>query len=304
MRQEIIVALTLIVCCSSAVAIEKNSSVEDNPVVDALKSAIVSSSDITSYRFTLDMDQTMRLHNLSNQTEAPQVLQVKSFGAGSVNVTEKAMEMALASVVISQGDEDNVTATSIEEYLINDTVYMKIDGNWSYMSLSLPGWTSQQPAGEQMEMLNQSKISLLGMESIDGIDCYKIGVVQDSEAVSRMVSQQDGLEMGTLNLNLSEIYRNATISMIYWIDTNENLLKKTEMDMDISINSKDLGIPAEEAGDLQIQMSIKSTYLYRDLNGYIQIALPSEAETAQPFGQAINITAEGTLQNTTIEANP
>jgi hypothetical protein len=297
MNREIILAVTLILCSTAAWGAENNTSIENDPVLAALKDVIMSSSsNLTSYRFTMDADQTMTLVNLTDQREAPQVVSVKSFGAGSMNVTEKAMKMAMASVVIPIGDDNNVTANAIEEYLINDTVYMKMDGNWTLLKLSLPNdWSSQDTAGEQMEVFNQSQISLLGVETVDGLPCYKIGIVQDMAAFSQVASEQNDLALGLINL--SELYENSTMDLIYWIDMNENMLRKMEMTLNLSVNLQDLGIPSEETGDTEMQMSLLSTYLYRDINENIQIVLPLEAETAKPLLSLLNMTNEAMPEN-------
>lgn len=290
---------TLIMFSTAAWAEEDNASLETDPVLAALKDVVVNSSNMTSYRFTIDMDQTMKLTNLTNQTEAPQIILIKSFGSGSLNQTEKALKMALASVVTPVGDDENVTAMAIEEYFINDTVYMKIDGNWTKLTLNLPdGWSSQDSAAEQIEMLNQSQISLLGIETVEGIRCYKIGIVQDMDAFLKLASQQGDLMLGTINL--SELYQNATMDLIYWIDTDQNLLRKMEMTMDMSLDLEDLGIPAEGAEDVQVKMLLHTVYLYRDINENIQIVLPPEAAAAQPLGLGLlNQTAEEMPQNST-----
>jgi hypothetical protein len=302
MRRKLILAATistLIMFSTAAWAEEGNTSLGTDPVLAALKDVVVNSSNMTSYRLTIDMDQIMTLTNLTNQSEAPQIILVKSFGSGSLNQTEMALKMALASVVTPVGDDENVTATAIEEYFVNDTVYMKIDGNWTKFALSLPnGWSSQDTAAEQIEMLNQSQISLLGIETVDGMKCYKIGIVQDMDAFSRLTSQQDDLLLGTINL--SELYQNATMDLIYWIDMDQNLLRKMELTMDMSINLQDLGIPAEETGDKQVQMLLHTIYMYRDINENIQIVLPPEAAAAQPLGLGLfNQTTEEMPQNST-----
>jgi len=299
--------LAALVLSTTAVwAAENGTLMEKDPVLAALKDVIAeSSTSFTSYRFTLDMDQTMKLFNLTDQTEAPEVILVKSFGAGSLNLTDKAMKIAMANVVMPFGDDDNVTAMALEEYFINDTIYMKIDGNWTMMKLNLPDiWSSQNTAGTQLEILNQSQITLLGVQTIDGQECYQIGVVQDMDALSKVASEQTDLPLGMINL--SELYQNATMELVYWIDMDEKQLRKMEMTMDLSMDPEDLGIPADEIGDRELQMFIRSTYLYRDINEDIEIVLPAEALAAQPLSLSLfNETADLAPQNTsTVEQVP
>ena len=76
----------------------------------------------------------------------------------------------MASLTIPEGDDENTTAMSMEEYLLNDTIYLKTEGNWTAMEL--PGvsdaWSQQSTMNQQIEMLSQSNLSLQGSEMVDG----------------------------------------------------------------------------------------------------------------------------------------
>ncbi len=100
---------------------------------------IVLGSEIqpTTYLFTLEMNQKMVISNSSgsNGTKESQEILTKSIGAGALNLTGKAMKMVMASLAMAVGQEENTSATSMEMYLLNDTMYMKIDGNWTQTKL-------------------------------------------------------------------------------------------------------------------------------------------------------------------------
>ena len=143
----------------------------EDPIASALKSMLANvSSTFDSYRFDLELAQMMQIVNLSNQTEAQTIL-IKSLGAGSLNLTNRSMKLVLASLALSVVDRENASATTLEEYLQNDTIYMKIDGNWTQLKMGMPEvWAEQDMAGQQIEILNRSEITLLGSErSMAGI---------------------------------------------------------------------------------------------------------------------------------------
>ncbi len=255
----------------------------------ALQSLLANSSaNVSSYRFTLEMDESVRLMNLSNETAAPQVILLKSFGAGSMNITAETMKLVLASIATPLGDEDNATAIALEEYLINDTLYMKIDGNWTSLKLDIPNlWKEQNTVGQQVELLNQSEISLQGIEAVDGQDCYKIKVAPNMSAYAKMASEQLGSILGPLNL--TALYSNMTADLTYWIAVDSGLLKKTEASVVINLSPQSLGVPPKGPENQEMQIVANTTMLFRDYNSEVNITLPSEAVKAEAL--PLNLTS-------------
>lgn len=78
---------------------------------------------------------------------------------------------------MAAGQEENGSATSMEMCLLNDTMQMKIDGIWTkrkLLGLSLKDvWKQQDKMRQQSESLNGSNITLLGMEKVNGTECFK-----------------------------------------------------------------------------------------------------------------------------------
>lgn len=257
--------------------------------VSALQSLLANSSaNVSSYRFTLEMDESVRLTNLSNETAAPQVILLKSFGVGSMNLTAKTMKLVLASIATPLGDEDNATAIALEEYLINDTLYTSIDGNWTSLKLDIPNhWKEQNTVGQQIELLNQSEISLQGTETVDGQDCYKIKVAPNMSVYAQMASEQLGSILGPLNL--TELYSNMTADLTYWIAIDSGLLKKTEASVVINLNPQSLGAPLKGPENQEMQIVANTTMLFRDYNSEVNITLPSEAVKAEAL--PLNLTS-------------
>lgn len=197
----------------------------------ALQSMVAnSSSNLQSYRFMLEMDQRMELFNRSGMNNSSQVILVKGLGQGSLNLTSRSMKLVLASLILPFGDEDNSSAVAVEEYLLNDTIYMKTDGNWTQMKLPIADlWTVQDKAGQQLELLNNSNITFQGMETVDGQVCCKVNLSPNMEAFSKIVSEEASGIPGTINL--SQIYRNSIMQITYWIGKENYLLKRTQVNL-------------------------------------------------------------------------
>ena len=117
----------------------------------------------------LEIDQRMEIFNLSDLNNSSQVILTKTIGQGSFNQTSKSTKVVLASLAVPLENEDNSSTIAIEEYLLNDTIFIKANCNWTQMRLPTANlWTSQNKAGQQLELLNNSNITYLGIETIDG----------------------------------------------------------------------------------------------------------------------------------------
>ncbi len=269
---------------SNITSISSPVSHREDPIASALKRMLANvSSTFDSYRFDLELAQMMQIVNLSNQTEAQTIL-IKSIGAGSLNLTNRSMKLVLASLALSVVDQENASATTLEEYLQNDTIYMKMDGNWTQLKMDMPEvWAEQDMAGQQIEILNHSEITLLGSEKIDGRDCYKIRVAPEMQSFSTIVSQQTGSLLGTMNLG--ELFNNSSMDLIYWIDKESFLLARMEQTATFDLTPESLRLEATGPQSQRINMVAKSIMNYRDYNEPVEIMLPAEAKeaTALPF---------------------
>ncbi|MCK9405605.1 MAG: hypothetical protein M0Q47_04245, partial [Methanothrix sp.] len=174
MRYLMILAMALLLSSTCALCQSTDRS-QDDPVSTILRELVVASSDdLKSYTFSMEMEQDMMLENLSSGQS--QQVQTRSIGFGLVNVTDQALKLVMATLTFIPGDEGNSTASALEEYLQNDTIYMKIDGNWTAMELSGLGdvWSQQNSLDQQIDMLNQSRLTLVGSEMVGDEDCYKV----------------------------------------------------------------------------------------------------------------------------------
>jgi hypothetical protein len=227
---------------------------------------IVLGSEIqaTTYLFTLEMDQKMVISNNSgsNGTKESQEMLTKSIGAGALNLTGKAMKMVMATLAMAVGQEENTSATSMEMYLLNDTMYMKIDGNWTQtklMGLSLKDiWKQQDKVEQQRESLNRSNITLLGMEKIDGTECYKVKVTPDMKSYTTVMKEQLGTTTILPYLNISALFNNTSISYVSWISKEGHFPLRTEITTNMTLRPEMLGLPAKKAGNFE--MRIETSY--------------------------------------------
>ncbi len=284
MRWIMLLALAAILLCIPGALGQMNNITSEELNASELQALVANSSaKLESYRFTMEMEQSIDLVNLTS--DETQKLSTRTFGFGSANVTDRAMKMVLASLTVPEGDDKNVTATAMEEYLLNDTIYLKMDGNWTV--LRLPGvaeaWSQQNTMNQQVDMLNHSNLTLSGSEIVDGQDCYKLLLDIDTASFADQLAKQTGSYLSMQPMNFSSLFSNMTLQAYYWITKDTHLLKKTEISESFIINPKSLGLPVDESENLEMNVDTTITLLFSGFNQRINIELPAEAALAEPF---------------------
>ena len=282
MRYLIIMALALLLISSCALCQTTDRS-RDDAISSALRELVVASSDeLASYSFFMKMEQDMMLENLSSGQS--QEIQTRSIGFGLVNMTDQALKLVLASFTFVPGDEGNSSAVALEEYLQNDTIYMKMDGNWTALELSGMGdaWSEQNSLDQQVDMLNSSRLTLVGSERVGDEDCYKVRAEMDIASYADPLSQEVASYMPFFPLNSSELFRNMTLEVHYWISKESNLIKRADVFETLYMTPQSLGLLAAEE-NMAVRISSTTSIVFDGFNERINIVLPPEASSAQLF---------------------
>ncbi|WP_286878219.1 DUF6612 family protein [Methanosaeta sp. UBA458] len=286
MRYLMILAMALLLSSSCALCQSTDRS-QDDPVSTILRELVVASSDdLKSYTFSMEMEQDMTLENLSSGQS--QQVQTRSIGFGLVNVTDQALKLVMATLTFIPGDEGNSTASALEEYLQNDTIYMKMDGNWTAMELSGLGdaWSQQNSLDQQIDMLNQSRLTLVGSEMVGDEDCYKVRAEIDIASYADPLSQEVASIVPFIPLNFSDILRNMTMEVHYWISKESQLLKRADVFETLYMTPQSLGLQSSEEENMAVRMSSTTSVVFDGFNESVNIVLPPEASAAQLFNMS------------------
>ena len=270
-----------------------NNTAFDETMAAALRSLVIdSSANLRSYSFAMDMKQNIDLANLS--TNEIQKLCTRSIGYGTANMTERALKLSLASLTYAKGDQENTSAIGIDEYLINDTLYLKVDGNWTVMKM--PGvagsWSTQNTMNQQLDMFNQSHLTLIGSEDVEGEDCYKVQATIDMGDMANQLSADVKSLLPMQSMNYSDIFHSMTLDICYWITKDTNLLKKTDVREVFTVTPQSLGFSDNESRDVQMQINSEVVMLFEGFNDSVSIKLPAEAEKAQSFPMGLIVSGE------------
>ncbi len=272
--------------CSSGAFCQTNSTSSADINASALRSLVVdSSAKLESYSFSMEMAQNIDLVNLSSMES--QRLYTRSIGLGRANMTDRALKLVMASLTYAKGDEENSSAVALEEYLLNDTIYLKLDGNWTV--LKMPGaaaaWSQQSTLEQQVNMFNQSNLTLIGTEIVEGQDCYKVRAKIDMRNSAGQLSGEVASYLPASSANNTDLFNNMTLDVYYWITKDTHLLKKTNVHQVLDLTPQSLGLPA--AIGQEVRLDSTTSMLFEGFNESVNVVIPAEAIEAQQFPQGL-----------------
>jgi hypothetical protein len=302
MRNLILLALALLLTSSGTLGQTSSTSL-DELNASALQSLVVdSSARLESYRFSQEMEQKTDMVKLTSGDA--QTLYTRSLGYGLANVTNRTLKLSMAALTYEKGDVENTSAIALEEYLINDTIYMKVDGNWTAMKM--PGvadaWPQQNTMTQQLKMFNQSRLTLIGSEMVDGRDCYKVKAEIEMSTMADQLSKDVTSLMPLESVNYSELFRNMSLDVCYWITKDTHLLKKADIAETFTVAPQSLGLPANDSMEMRINSEI--SMLFEGFNESVNIKLPAEAKMARPFPMNLMVSMVNETQlNETMSKN-
>jgi hypothetical protein len=283
MKKLIIVLGLLAVLLSGCTEKAPTKSLNETQIKDIL---MTSTENLSSYSFSLENSQMMSFINdtsSNNTTElAPAKVTTSTKSDGAIDLKARSLHMVTVSTAVPEGKEANKTTSKMEMYFINDTVYMKIDDeNWTKMKINNPTtlWSTSNMAKNEAALLNVSNLTSSGMETIDGIECYKIAVKPDIRVYSLLLSQQIGSAVPVFFLNLTKLYNETDLKWDAWITADTNQFKKNSISMKMKLNPEIMNI--KEMGNFSMDIETGYFVVFKDYDKELKIEPPAEAMTAE-----------------------
>ncbi len=225
-------------------------------IVDA---ALAAGAELDTCQFDMDMEMT------AIGGMAPGTMAIHATGAIDEPNRKMHIDMAMLMSMTGLGDME----ASMEMYLVGDWVYMRMEMYGEEMWMKTPMteelWEEQDISSQQLDFLEDFVgVELLGTETVDGIECYKLDVTPDLEKLWDWAQMQGGIEELEPGADLEEII--TDLSITEWIATDTYFPVKAVIEMTMTIESE------------TIDMAITIT-MY-DFNEPVTIVLPPEAADA------------------------
>ena len=147
-------------------------------------------------------------------------------------------------------------------------------------------WSQQNSLDQQIDMLNQSRLTLVGSEMVGDEDCYKVRAEIDIASYADPLSQEVASIVPFIPLNFSDILRNMTMEVHYWISKESQLLKRADVFETLYMTPQSLGLQPSEEENMAVRMSSTTSVVFDGFNESVNIVLPPEASAAQLFNMS------------------
>jgi len=243
---------------------------------------------------TCTFDMIMKMNMEVASADSSKVMKIKLDGIFDVDNAAKKMKAVIYIIMEEIGVE--LKQATMELYVLDDKQYTKfnepgVPSYWQVEELSAGTWESMHYWEHHVDLLQKSKIELLGTEKVNGIDCYAMKLSPDMVEFLKMMLAEQQLgqqfseeELDIVTTMLSSFFvRFMDISAKEWIDKDTYLPRKTEMNMDIHISPDEfieLGLIVLAGYEFTLGTNIN--LVVESYNEPLSIVLPSEAQEAKP----------------------
>jgi len=193
--------------------------------------------------------------------------------------------------------------TGVEMYLLEGILYTlaQMPGEpavWVAEAAPAGTWEALQVLPEQAALLDDAEVTLLGTEKVDGVDCYKLGVVTDRQALLDAILAQQSLAQESSGVSddagaasfLAMFDELVEMSATQWVTTDTYLLRRAEMA--VALDMVSMGLSLSMAVDINAW-------------GYgepVVIELPEEAQEATIVAPAVETYEVVTFPDANLEA--
>ncbi len=240
--------------------------------------AISAGADIATCQFDMDMTMDLRMAMGGETIE----ITMSVDGEGAIDEPGQKMYMHMDMFMEVPGEED--MQVSMEMYLVEDWVYMKMEmpgepPTWMKSPMEAGDWEELDITSQQVNMLLDVEVELLGTETVDGTECYVLEVTPDLEKLWALM-QSAGAEQGLPpELDVEELI--TDLSLRQWVAKDTYFPRKTAVNLTMVFTPESLGIPPGLVDEFDATADMTMTMTMHHIKEPVTIELPPEAEEAE-----------------------
>jgi hypothetical protein len=237
--------------------------------------AILASSQVSTVKMEISMTGTVEIVGGSQAGTSTMASK-----ASSISDYINKRQMTTMDIAIDMPGKGQQQQTS-RMYMVEGWMYIKVvlpggGEQWSKMKMPDILSANQSELAKQADFLKTAqKVTLLGSEKVDGVDCYILQIDPDMQKIKDWLSSQNsGLDLSTMN---SQSYKSYTFKQ--WISQDDFLPIKVIQDMTVEILP---GANGSTGSDFEKESySIHAEGKFYDHNKPVTIELPPEAQNAR-----------------------
>ena len=287
MRHIMLLALAMLLCSFAGLGQTNRTSLDELNASELQYLVIDSSARLESYCFSMEMVMNTDLVNLTSGDV--QTLHTRTLGYGLANMTDTALKLSMAALTYAKGDMENTSVIALDEYLINDTIYMKVDGNWT--AIKMPGMADA--LSQQRTMAQQTQYVQSVSPHTDRLgDGGRSGLLQgpggdEYEHDGRSASGEVPSLVPMKSMNYSELFSNMSNDVCYWISKGGIRSPSQEDGCTGNIHIVPSVVWPAVNESMQMRIDSETIMLFEGFNESVNIKLPAEAKKAQPFPRGL-----------------
>ena len=227
--------------------------------------------------YEIEMELTMNIEGEVGDEKGEVTISVKADGAMDLAAKRSRTDMAMSLKMRAEGEsmDENMRMSA---YIIDDTYYLGTSegsGSMRWDTQSAPSylWDQQEQTNQLLTLLENSNISYLKTEKVQGVQCYLIEVDADLDTLWDFVLGQSGEFTQGMGLDFMEgSLKKVTVK--YWFDRDTLFFRKIYVYIDMELDEEQLG----EEGE--IRFITEMTTDFHKHNSSVDITLPEEAENS------------------------
>ncbi|MGA9098647.1 MAG: hypothetical protein WB392_06905 [Methanotrichaceae archaeon] len=307
--KRLLLVLALIVVVVALSGCLQNQGQGGQPNESAIKASMIKATDnLSSYNFTATHNQTDTVNEYGNNNAANMTIRsATSSVSASIDLAKLNAKADLITVTSlkTPGEAATISSSNGTQYNIGNITYTKMDGeNWTQLKDPTPEsllWASGRYNALQSraQSINDTQISILGSEVVDGQDCYKLNLVTNDTVYNQTLSDAVGSVIYPFvsNLNMTDLRKNSQVEALAWIEKDNSLIRRYEYHLKLSVIPDLVGVinlssnqimmfnqsVKESIKPVEVSIDVSNAEHYYDFNQPMNIAPPMEALNTMPI---------------------
>ena len=273
--------------------------------VGELKTLTVKSAEgLKSYSLKSSASQTLTLNamgiNATPQNATTVKQSVETLASVNLSGFEASASGSTKNEVVLPGMPANSSTTEANVYQVGNSTYVKgEDGKWTHLkdpraAEEIWGRGDNNQVKSLAEMINQSQAEMVGSESIQGTDAYKLKIITGTADYEGLYSTAFGIAaqltqypMLMPSINSSELNATGSIEKLVWISKDSYLPVKYQSSMSFDMTPEIIAGLNTTTGQMEmfgqsvrlgkVSAIVETSDLYYDFNKPVEITLPAEA---------------------------
>ncbi|HUT68428.1 MAG TPA: DUF6612 family protein [Dehalococcoidales bacterium] len=231
---------------------------------------------------TYEVNMDMRMDMTGEADGTPIEVNMTMAVNGVIDIVKSQMKIDMNMYMA--GPEEEPMNIAIKMYIFDDMTYTMMDMPlmgpiWTKTDTEEKFWDEMSYAESQVDLLKGAQVEVIGIEVVDGKDCYVLQITPSMDQLWDLMMEQmimSGEEIPDIPVeNIKDMFRSFSVKQ--WIDKNTSFLTKADIATLMVITPEAVG---EAEGEGEITMDITISMLAKNYNQPVSIVLPPEAEDA------------------------